>query len=158
MESSSYQSFRPSPEDNHTTVGNRIRRMRRSAQMTQEKLADVLGVSVNYIGEVERGNKPLSRSLADQLCSYFHVTYDYLYHGISPPPQYFIHENVSYKSLHTFLVEKLEQCSPEEILIISQLVNCYLDISRKLKNQNAAQNSQDADQGSRDKKGTPDFP
>lgn len=157
MDSTSYQSLRPSALD-YQAVGRRIRRMRRSAQMTQEQLADALGVSVNYLGEVERGNKPLSRSLADQLCSYFHVTYDYLYHGIPLNTQYFIRENISYKSLQTFLSEELEQCTPEEMLIISRLVDCYLDVSRQLKKQGPAQNDQDADQSSRNKKRTPNSP
>ena len=154
METSSYHSLRPSPQD-YQAVGRRIRRMCRSVQMTQEKLADALGISVNYLGEVERGNKPLSRSLADQLCAHFHVTYDYLYHGIPLNTQYFIRENISYKSLQTFLTEEIAECSPEEILIISRLVDCYLDVSRQLKKQSPPQNSQDADCGTRDKKWPP---
>ena len=43
------------------------------------------------------------------------------------------------------MTEEIAECSPEEILIISRLVDCYLDVSRQLKKQSPPQNSQDAD-------------
>lgn len=126
--------------DDNAAVGRRIRQIRRSAHMTQEKLADVLGVTVNYLGEVERGRKPLSRSLEDQFCLFFHVTYDYLYHGIPPISRHMIRERAAYDSIQTSLLEQLKSCSPEEILIISHLIGNYLDLSRHLQNQEIPQN------------------
>ena len=118
--------------ENNVAVGLRMRQIRRAAGMTQEKLADTLGVSVNYLGEVERGRKPLSRSLADQFCQYFEVTYDYLYHGLSNISQNQIRERAFYQSAHHALQEHIQTCSPEEILVISQLVDTYLNVSRHL--------------------------
>ncbi len=125
--------------DDTASIGRRMREIRRAAHMTQEKLADTMEVSVNYLGEVERGRKPLSRSLADQFCSYFHVTYDYLFHGLPPAYWYCIREGSSYESVQSSLITQLKSCSPDEIVIISQLVGSYLDISRQLQKQESHQ-------------------
>ncbi|MCI8565444.1 MAG: helix-turn-helix domain-containing protein [Lachnospiraceae bacterium] len=132
----------------NAAIGSRIREVRRSANMTQEKLADLMGVSVNYLGEVERGRKPLSRSLANHFCSFFRVTYDYLYHGILPASWYEVHENASYQSVHTSLIEQLNGCSPQEILVISQLVKGYLGASRCLQSQEIPHDDADGQENS----------
>jgi len=126
--------------ESNVSVGLRMRQIRRAAHMTQEKLADTLGVSVNYLGEVERGRKPLSRSLADQFCQYFHVTYDYLYHGIPDYAFNQIRERARYRSAKHSLQDQIQNCSPEEIVIITQLVGTYLHVSRQLSKQNPQQN------------------
>ena len=125
--------------ENNIAVGLRMRHIRRAHRMTQEKLADTLGVSVNYLGEVERGRKPLSRSLADQFCQYFHVTYDYLFHGISvgPGPGNQIRERSVYKPANHALLEQVQDCSPEELFVISHMIGAYLDISRHLQDTSA---------------------
>lgn len=125
---------------NNMAIGQRMRQVRRSAKMTQERLADTLGVTVNYLGEVERGRKPLSRALADQFCQHFNVTYDYLYHGLQVGSRNMIREESIYDSIHTLLLEQLKDCSPEEILVIAQLVDSYLDASRKLRRPNSQKN------------------
>lgn len=39
--------------------GKRLRKLRRNKDLTQEQLADKVGVSLNFIGQVERGeNSP----------------------------------------------------------------------------------------------------
>ena len=41
-------------------LGENIRIYRKSAKLTQEKLAEVADLHPNYIGEVERGEKTIS--------------------------------------------------------------------------------------------------
>jgi transcriptional regulator with XRE-family HTH domain len=118
--------------ENNIAVGLRMRQIRRSHQMTQEKLADTLGVSVNYLGEVERGRKPLSRSLADQFCQYFCVSYDYLYYGTNPPSPSQLRERAVYQATDHPILNQVRDCSPEEIYVISHLIDSYLDITRQL--------------------------
>ena len=118
--------------ETNIAVGLRMRQIRRAYRMTQEKLADTLGVSVNYLGEVERGRKPLSRSLADQFCQYFHVSYDYLYHGSNIPASNRIREKAMYNSTNHLILDEVRDCSPEEIYVITHLIRSYLDITRQL--------------------------
>ena len=118
--------------ETNIAVGLRMRHVRRSHRMTQEKLADTLGVSVNYLGEVERGRKPLSRSLADQFCHFFQVSYDYLYHGSTLPTQNQIQETAVYKIADRLILDQVRDCSPEEVFVISHLIRSYLDVTRPL--------------------------
>lgn len=118
--------------ETNIAVGLRMRQIRRAYRMTQEKLADTLGVSVNYLGEVERGRKPLSRSLADQFCQYFHVSYDYLYHGSTAPVKNQVREKAVYKAVDQLILDQLRDCSPEEVYVISHLISSYLNITRQL--------------------------
>lgn len=118
--------------ETNIAVGLRMRQIRRAYRMTQEKLADTLGVSVNYLGEVERGRKPLSRSLADQFCQYFHVSYDYLYHGSTVPSANQVRETAAYKNADHLILDQVRDCSPEEIYVITHLIRSYLDITRPL--------------------------
>ena len=118
--------------ETNIAVGLRMRQIRRAYRMTQEKLADTLGVSVNYLGEVERGRKPLSRSLADQFCQYFHVSYDYLYHGSNISSQNQVRETAVYKNTDRLILDQVRNCSPEEVYVISHLIRTYLDITRPL--------------------------
>ena len=118
--------------ETNMAVGHRMRQIRRSHRMTQEKLADTLGVSVNYLGEVERGRKPLSRSLADQFCQYFHVSYDYLYHGSLGPLPNQIRETAVYQNTDHIILDQMRDCSPEELYVISHMIRSYLDVSRQI--------------------------
>lgn len=133
---------------NDVAIGRRMRQIRQAASMTQEKLADILGISVNYLGEVERGRKPLSRGLADQFCLYFHVTYDYLYYGTMPISRYAVCEKSNYESVRASLIEQLKYCSHDEIVMISQLVGSYLSTSRHLQKQELPQNHQNREEHS----------
>lgn len=132
--------------DSNAAICLRMRRIREQAHMTQEKLADALGVSVNYLGEVERGRKTLSHSLAYRFCSYFHISYEYLYHGI-PSADWNIfpfdgdllpaahsqgvQEQPNYALSRNTLFSQLEKCSAQEFQVISRLALTYLYTARQ---------------------------
>lgn len=45
---------------NYTALGKRIRIQRRAIKMTQEQLAEKTGVSISFIGHIERGTRKAS--------------------------------------------------------------------------------------------------
>lgn len=47
--------------------GKKIKSIRRSRDITQEKLADLSGLSLQYIGEIERGRRNPSLTSIEQL-------------------------------------------------------------------------------------------
>ena len=62
-------------------IGNRIREAREAVGITQEKLASVLGMSVNHISDVERGESGTSVITIRNICKTLHVSCDYIIMG-----------------------------------------------------------------------------
>lgn len=63
-------------------IGNRISSKRRQLDMTQEFLADKMGVSVQMISNLERGNKAIRIDNLINLCELLEVSTDYILKGI----------------------------------------------------------------------------
>lgn len=93
-------------------IGQRIRMERKRMGISQETLASDLDVSVNYLGELERGKRIVSLNMAEKLCRYFHLSLDYLYRGIHTdiPLALAVRE----ADPHQELLHLTESCSDEE--------------------------------------------
>ena len=53
--------------------GKKIRTIRRNRDMTQEKLAELSGLSLQYIGEIERGRRNPSLTSVETLAAAFGI-------------------------------------------------------------------------------------
>ncbi len=66
---------------NYISIGARLKEARKFNKLTQQKLADMMGVSVSYVKNTERGGKPSIEYLlvvADKC----HVSIDWLLTGV----------------------------------------------------------------------------
>lgn len=63
---------------NNKDLGNRIRRIRKEKYLTQFALAEEVGVSPNFLGDVERGVKSPSLETMVCLANVLDVSLDYL--------------------------------------------------------------------------------
>ena len=59
-------------------LGKRVREERHKLKLTQENLAEKVGVSVAFIGQIERGERSLSLDTLVKLAVQLGVTVDYL--------------------------------------------------------------------------------
>lgn len=111
------------------TPGQRIRKLRLTAGLTQEQLSELLGFTANYLGQVERDAVGLSKNLADALCDYFNVTYNYLYcqsdswntameHGLTGPGQ-------------TPIIALIKNCSEDECRLLEPVARACIQALRK---------------------------
>lgn len=64
-----------------TAIGKRLAEIRRSNHITQEKLAEMLGVSPKHISHIECGTSSLSLKNLMQFCQIFHCSLDYIMFG-----------------------------------------------------------------------------
>ena len=55
-------------------IGNRIFTLRTNAKLSQEKLAEKLGVSHRHLGDLERGSSNGSVKILIDIAEYFHVS------------------------------------------------------------------------------------
>lgn len=67
------------------TVGGRIRKVRQDAKQSMQAFADTLGVTSNYIGLMERGERNPSPDLLQRIAAVTGVPYEWLFAG--DPPQ-----------------------------------------------------------------------
>lgn len=58
-------------------LGNRLKELRKKHHMTQQVLADALGVSPSTIGMYEQGRREPDHSTLTAICRLFHVSSDY---------------------------------------------------------------------------------
>ena len=70
--------------DSHA-FGQRLRGLREESELTQERLADDLGISANHEGKIERGSRTPSIDLIMEMSRYFSVSIDYLLWGWELP-------------------------------------------------------------------------
>lgn len=105
-------------------VGQRIRMERKRLGISQETLASDLNISVNYLGEMERGRKIVSLKMAEKLCQYFHLTLDYLYRGIAPDR---IGERTGNEANpYQELLQLMEMCNEQELRLCLDVIKPLL--------------------------------
>ena len=58
--------------------GRRVRQQRIALQMTQEKLSERAGISLSFLGHIERGTRVASLETLVAICNTLNVTPEYL--------------------------------------------------------------------------------
>lgn len=59
-------------------LGRRVRTIRRQMGLTQEELAEQLGISTSFLGHIERGTRAVSVETLVQLCNVLNISPVYL--------------------------------------------------------------------------------
>ncbi|MBQ8554717.1 MAG: helix-turn-helix transcriptional regulator [Clostridia bacterium] len=59
-------------------LGSRIRAVRRKLSLTQEELAEQVGISTSFMGHIERGTRVASLDTLMDICTALSVTPEYL--------------------------------------------------------------------------------
>ena len=97
-------------------IGQRIREERLRLDLTREKLAELLDLSTNFVGHIERGEKKMSLETLVNIASTLHISLDYLVFGISPEEA----QNTSK------LIRLVNRCSENEISAITDVVKSLI--------------------------------
>lgn len=66
---------------NAAEFGKRVQESRKAQKLTQEQLADILGIDRAHLGRIEIGAKACSIDLLVELSEALHVSVDYLLKG-----------------------------------------------------------------------------
>lgn len=65
-------------------MNNRIVQLRKGREWTQDKFAEEMGISKNYVSLIENGKKVPSDRLISDICQEFNVTEEWLRNGTLP--------------------------------------------------------------------------
>lgn len=98
---------------NFSIIGMRLKQARMDKKITQEKLAEILDVSVAYISRVERGSTTINLKRLFELCSLLEVSVGQILDGTSS-------NSDSY--LNTAFNDLLKNCPPEKMDLIYNVV------------------------------------
>lgn len=96
-----------------SNIGLRISGRRKELNITQEKLAERMGVSLQTISCIELGKKAIRPENLANLCLHLNVSADYVLYGKRDEQQM------------NDIVSKLSTLSPEEYNIVENLVTFF---------------------------------
>ncbi|MFR1436191.1 MAG: helix-turn-helix domain-containing protein [Acutalibacteraceae bacterium] len=98
-------------------IGQRIQRLRRQRGMTQEQLAEKLGVTVGYISQLERGVTKISLDTLGRICAALRGDMAAILSGASP-------EQASYRQDE--LMQKYARLTPAQKQLLLDFVDLLL--------------------------------
>lgn len=114
-------------------IGVRLRRERLLWGLTQEQLSHILGISANYLGQIERGNRELSRKMEEKICQFFHIDRNELFNtAVEDMPVQVSEDSFMFPELNQMeIMRLLSSCSPEELALCGQILRYLLMCLRK---------------------------
>lgn len=68
-------------------VGKRLRRIRSQTKLTREQFAEQVGISPQFLAEIENGKKGMSAETLFKICTRFDLSADYILLGKSSTAQ-----------------------------------------------------------------------
>ncbi|MDO5409683.1 MAG: helix-turn-helix transcriptional regulator [Lachnospiraceae bacterium] len=69
-------------KDINIQIGQRVKKVRHSRNLTREQLSEKLGISTLFMGYIECGQKGMSLSTLQNVCTTLRVSADYILLGI----------------------------------------------------------------------------
>jgi transcriptional regulator with XRE-family HTH domain len=102
---------------NYHKLGQRIRDERVRFKMTQEQLAEVLGLSSIFIGQIERAERKMSIDTLIKISDCLHVSLDYLIRG---------GDSIKDEAEVSELIGLIGRCSNKELRLIEDIVKAAL--------------------------------
>ena len=107
------------------SLGKKIRRLRINNCLSQARLAEVVDVSTNYIGQIERGDRTPSLETTIALCNALHASVDYV-----------VSDDISTRDdeIMTDIRAQLVKLTPDEKQYFYHMIVGYI----QLKGENAA--------------------
>lgn len=96
-------------------IGLRVKQAREAAGLTQERLAELVDVTAQFLSSVERGAVGLSVPVLSRLCSVLLVSSDFILVGNTETADV------------TSLTARLSRLPPEHIENVEEILNRYIE-------------------------------
>lgn len=98
-------------------VGHRVREAREAAGLTQERFAELIGISPQNVSCVERGLAGVSLTVLRRMCEILHVSSDSLLMGGTA------------QNKADVLAHRLEKLPPEQFRVVQEAINSVLEVT-----------------------------
>lgn len=104
-------------KDINVQVGMQVRKAREAAGLTQERFAELVGISPQNVSCVERGLAGVSLTVLRRMCEILHVSSDTLLMGESASNEV---EDIA---------DRLRHLSPEQFRAVREVINHALELT-----------------------------
>lgn len=106
-------------------IGQKIRKYRKAHSLSQETLAEKVGISTTHMSHIETGNTKLSLSVLVKLSQTLEVSTDEIL---------FEHPNINNDIMTDKIIEILEKCTSQELAILLDIIHATkISLSKHLK-------------------------
>ena len=102
-------------KEENVQIGVRVKKAREAAGLTQERLAELVDVTAQYLSGVERGAVGLSVPVLMRLCSVLLVSCDFILYG-----------NIECTDV-TGVTARLSKLPPEHVQNVEEILNRYME-------------------------------
>ncbi|GKX30348.1 transcriptional regulator [Vallitalea longa] len=100
-------------------IGKRIKESRKSVNMTQEKVSEILGVSPEYVSRIETGAAKLNLEMLVKMSDILDLSPAYLLTGINTKSSDYLNPEIT---------ALLRECPPEKINAITEMIKIIVDL------------------------------
>lgn len=101
----------------YAIIGERIKKARKAKHMTQEKLAEQIGVSIAFLSRIESGNSKINIKRLSQICEILDLTEGEILNGSSVESDLY---------LNTEFTHLLNEGSPEQQKLIYEIAKVII--------------------------------
>lgn len=102
----------------YNLIGERIRRKRKEHNYTQEHFAELVGVSPEYISQIERARKKLSLEMLVKISNVLNISPCYFLTGTIYEANDYYRNEIS---------EMIKECPPEKIEVIAKVIKPIIE-------------------------------
>lgn len=102
----------------YNIIGERLKQARINKNLTQEKLAEQLDVSVAFLSRIERGSSFINLKRLNQICSILDVTEGEILNGVSKDSNSYLNKDLS---------NLIKNCPPEKISLIYNIAKVIVE-------------------------------
>lgn len=104
-------------DDSMYNIGSNIRTARKRADLTQEEMSECIGVTPQYLSDLERGLVGTSISTLIKICNNLNVSADFILFG----------ESRGNGSANSTLIEKIQRLPKYKVDMVETTVNILLE-------------------------------
>lgn len=102
----------------YNIIGERLKKARINKNLTQEKLAEQLDVSIAFLSRIERGSSFISLKRLNQICSVLDVSEGEILNGVSKDSNIYLNKELS---------NLIKECPPQKINLIYKIAKVIVD-------------------------------
>lgn len=110
-------------EMDKTSIGKRVRRQRESLSLTRDQFSEQIGISPQFLAEIENGKKGMSAETLQKICDRADASSDYILFGRQAG------ENVN-----TPAIEMIKKVPPQYCELLEDTLETFLRTIKKAEN------------------------